>query len=80
MEADGDQRKELASVVTNIVIIESSLHYERKDIALISKELDHVAGKIVSLCILSQDLLTLTIVEELLIPKELNRVNLNREI
>ena len=77
---DGDQWKKLASVITNIVIIESSLHYERKDIVFISKELEHVAGKIVSLCILIQDLLTLIIVKKLSIPKELNRVNLNREI
>ena len=76
---DGDQRKKLVSVITNIVIIESSLQYERKDIVLISRELEHVAGKIVK-CILIQDLLILIIVKELPIPKELNRVNLNREI
>ena len=28
---DGDQRKKLASVITNIVIIESSRHYEKKE-------------------------------------------------
>ena len=77
---DGNQRKKLASVIMNIVIIEPSLHYERKDIVLISRELEHVPGKIVSLCILIQDLLILIIVKELPIPKELNRVNLNREI
>ena len=52
LKLDGDQRKKMAPVIMKIVMIESSLHYERKDIALISKELEHVAEKIVSLCIL----------------------------